>query len=158
MIGENGPPVRRSSSPPRGPAGRVGRRRWALVSVPFALLSFLTRLKLGDAFQNLIWARNQVRDLPDPDSYKSGVLLSVRAHPSPLTGLEEPLIAEIVEDHGEAGTAKIVSDPLGGVAIVPHGSGPLTIRKGDVIRYHRKEDSYPGIFAKLVGTPSNVDA
>jgi hypothetical protein len=118
--------------------------------IPFLLLAAIiipARLKIGTALDNLIWARDQARDLPDPDLYEPGEILTIRNHPSPLTGFEEPVLAEILSDDGEeSGTARIVADPFTSPAHSHRGG--LHLSKGDAVKYRRAEGSYTAIISK----------
>jgi hypothetical protein len=119
----------------------------AVICGSLVALGIAVRINVSQAYDNALWARHQIHDLPDPGTFAPGQVVTLLAHPSPV-GLEEPLLAEILADDGHDGTARIIAEPLHGAALVPHGRGPFAIAKGDFAKYHRKEGHYIGIWAK----------
>ena len=70
-------------------------------------------------------------------------------------GDEEPVVAEIVEDDGRDGAARILCEPEGGALIIPNASVMIVARKGDLVRYTREEGTYPNIWG-LAGPASPI--
>jgi hypothetical protein len=101
------------------------------------LLLLAARHRVARGIDELSYARSTLFHLDNPAVGKPGELISIYAHPDPLPTLYEELIAEVVEDDGRVGRATILSEPRGGVAHIPHGTAPLEVRKGDLVRFHR---------------------
>jgi hypothetical protein len=70
-------------------------------------------------------------------------------------GVEEPVVAEIVDDDGRDGTARILCEPEGGVLVIPNASVMIMARKADLVRYTRDEGTYPNIWG-LAGPGSPI--
>jgi hypothetical protein len=122
----------------------------------FALvLSIMARVRIGVGLQHLQRARHQGRDLGDPAQFSNGEIITLRAGWTVASGDEEPVAAEIVEDDGRDGAARILCEPLGGALILPNASVMIVARKGDVVRYTREPGSYPNIWG-LAGPASPI--
>lgn len=118
-----------------------------------ALLSLIARLRISDGLQSLQWARHQGRDLGDPVRFAPGEILTLRAGWEFAEGNEEPVMAEIVDDDGRDGTARILCEPQGGALLIPNASVIVVARKGDLVRYTRGEGASPNIWG-LAGPAS----
>jgi hypothetical protein len=118
-----------------------------------AVLSLIARLRISDGLQSLQWARHEGRDLGDPARFSPGEILTLRAGWEVAEGDEEPVMAEIVDDDGRDGTARIVCEPVGGALLIPNASVIIVARKGDLVRYTRGEGAYPNIWG-LAGPAS----
>ena len=125
---------------------------WLLFGVALAL-AIIARVSIVVGLQNLQWARHQVRDLGEPAKFSNGEIITLRAGWTIALGVEEPVLAQIVDDDGRDGTARILCEPEGGALIIPNASVLITARKGDLIRYTREEGLYPNIWG-LAGPAS----
>ncbi len=110
-----------------------------------AVLSLIARLRIADGLQSLQWARHQGRDLGAPARFAAGEIVTLRAGWAFAAGDEEPVMAEIVDDDGREGTARILCEPQGGALIIPNASVVVVARKGDLVRYAREEGAMPNI-------------
>jgi hypothetical protein len=119
------------------------------------VLSILARVRIVDGLQDLQRARHQGRDLGDPTQFSSGEIITLRAGWTIALGDEEPVVAEIVDDDGRDGAARILCEPLGGALIIPNTSVMIVARKGDLVRYTREGGSYPSIWG-LAGPASPI--
>ena len=118
-------------------------------------LSIAARVKIVGGLQALQRARHQGRDLGDPTQFSNGEIITLRAGWTTAFGDEEPVVAEIVEDDGRDGTARILCEPEGGALIIPNASVMIVARKGDLVRYTREEGTYPNIWG-LAGPASPI--
>lgn len=118
-----------------------------------AVLSTIARVRIADGLRSFQLARHQGRDLGDPARFAHGELLTLRAGWEIAAGDEEPVVAEIVDDDGRDGTARILCEPQGGRLIIPNASVIIVARKGDLVRYTRGEGTYPNIWG-LAGPAS----
>ncbi len=119
------------------------------------VLSVIARVRLGAGLQEVQLARHQTRDLGDPAQFSRGELITLRAGWTIALGSEEPVVAEIVDDDGRDGAARIVCEPQGGALILPNASVIIVARKGDLVRYTRGEGTYPSIWG-LAGPASPI--
>jgi hypothetical protein len=122
----------------------------------FALvLSVVARVGIGAGLQELQLARHRTRDLGDPAQFTKGEIITLRAGWTIALGTEEPVVAEIVDDDGRDGAARIVCEPEGGELILPNASVIIVAGKGDLVRYTRGEGTYPSIWG-LAGPASPI--
>ena len=119
------------------------------------VLSIIARVKIGVGLRALQRARHQGRDLGDPTQFSSEEIITLRAGWTIALGDEEPVVAEIVDDDGRDGAARILCEPLGGALIIPNASVMIMARKGDLVRYTREEGTYPNIWG-LAGPASPI--
>jgi hypothetical protein len=142
-------------------ASAVGAVAAASTSLALCLLFGATlvlavgaRVKIAVGLQNLQLARHQGRDLGDPTQFSGGEIITLRAGWTTAFGAEEPVVAEIVDDDGRDGTARILCEPQGGALAIPDASVMIVARKGDLVRYTR-EGGYPNI-GGLAGPASPI--
>jgi hypothetical protein len=119
------------------------------------VLSITARGKIVVGLQGLQRARHEGRDLGDPHQFSHGEIVTLRAGWAMALGGEEPVLAEIVDDDGRDGAARILCEPQGGTLIIPNASVVIVARKGDVVRYTREEGAYPSIWG-LAGPASPI--
>ena len=134
----------------------------ALSELPLCLLlgltlalSIIARVKIVVGLQGLQRAQHQGRDLGDPTQFSNGEIITLRAGWTIALGDEEPVVAEILDDDGRDGAARILCEPLGGALIIPNASVMIMARKGDLVRYTREEGTYPSIWG-LAGPASPI--
>ena len=125
-----------------------------LLGVTF-VFSIIARVKIGVGLEGLQRARHQGRDLGDPTQFSDGEIIALRAGWTTALGVEEPVVAEIVDDDGRDGTARILCEPEGGVLVIPNASVMIMARKADLVRYTRDEGTYPNIWG-LAGPGSPI--
>jgi hypothetical protein len=119
------------------------------------VLGVLARARIVAGLESLQWARHEGRDVGAPGTFTSGEIVALRAGWTTAVGDEEPVVAEIAEDDGRDGTARIVCEPEGGGLIIPNASVTIVARKGDLVRYTRAEGLYPNLWG-LAGPASPI--
>jgi hypothetical protein len=136
-----------------GAVGATGSLPLLLAFGVTAALSLVARIRIDDGLRGFQQARHQGRDLGDPARFSPGEVVTLRAGWEMAAGDEEPVVAEVVEDDGRDGTARILCEPQGGALIIPNSSVIIVARKGDLVRYTRGEGTFPNIWG-LAGPAS----
>ncbi len=136
-----------------GAVAAMGSPALCLVFGVTLVLSVVARVRVSVALERLETARHQARDLGDPPHFSPGEIITLRAGWTAALGAEEPVVAEIVDDDGRDGTARILCEPEGGALILPNAAVTIVARKGDLVRYTREAGGYPNIWG-LAGPAS----